>query len=180
MPRNAPPSEPSGRPDRGAVTMAVVFGLLSVPWTFGFEQVAGLPLWPSFIASASFLAAGGGRVGFGRSLAGNLTGGAYATLTLAVVALLDGGVLTLSVVVGAFMFLASLHALVPVPSFTPAAFFGYAVVFSVHAAGVQLGMAGLAGELVASAASLGIGAGIGWLAEGLTEAWMGRAVDAPA
>jgi len=44
--------------------------------------------------------------------------------------LLGGGAVALSVVVGAFMFLASLHEFVPLLSFTPGAFFGYATMFS--------------------------------------------------
>lgn len=148
--------------------MAFVFGVLSVPWTFGFEQVAGLPLWPSFVASASFFAAGGGVRGLARSLAGNLAGAVYGAATLALVALWGFGAVGLSVVVGAFMLLASLHALVPGLSFTPAAFFGYAVLFSVDAAEVSLVAGGLGGQLVAASASLAIGAGIGFVAEAAT------------
>lgn len=148
--------------------LAVVFGAVSVPWTLGFELSQGLPLWPSFVASASFFAAGGGWRNLARSLAGNLAGAVYGALTLWIVAAAGAGAVGLSLVVGAFMFAASLHAFVPGLSFTPAAFFGYAVLFSVHAADVQLLASGLGGELVATAASLAIGAGIGWLAEATT------------
>lgn len=160
---------PAKGPDRvRAWTMAAVFGALSVPWTFGFEQVAGLPLWPSFVASASFFAAGGGARGLARSLAGNLAGAVYGAATLALVAVWGFGAVGLSVVVGAFMLLASLHALVPGLSFTPSAFLGYAVLFSVHAAGDALLAGGLGGELVAACASLAIGAGLGFVAEAAT------------
>jgi hypothetical protein len=32
--------------------LAAVFGAPSVPWTYAFEAVLPLPLWPSFVASA--------------------------------------------------------------------------------------------------------------------------------
>lgn len=149
--------------------MAIVFGLLSVAWTFGFEQVNGLPLWPSFVASASVFAAGGGPRGVARSLAGNALGALYAVATLVLVASVGAGALGLGLVVGAFMLLASLHALVPPLSFTPAAFLGYAALFGVHAGGFQLATTGIGGELVATLAAMAIGAGFALLAEILAD-----------
>ena len=74
---------------------------------------------------------------------------------------LGGSVLALSVV-GVFMSLASLHEYVPLPSFTPGGFFGYATMFSVHAAGVSaFGFPGLVGETLAALTAMFIGAGIG-------------------
>ncbi len=145
------------------VTLAVVFGLVSVPWTYAF--VAGdVPLWPSFVASATFYAAGGDLDGLVRGSASNLSGIAYATATLAVVnGLLGGGPVALAVVVGAFMFFASLHESVPVLSFAPGAFLGYATMFSVHAAdAAAFGVPGLAGETLAAVASMLAGAAIGF------------------
>lgn len=142
--------------------MALLFGGISVAWTYGFEQIPDLPLWPAFIASATVFAAGGGPSGLGRGLAANLVGAIYAWLTLWVVAAwLGGGTLALSLVVGAAMLVASLHPLVPGLRFTPGAFLGYASLFSVHAAGASLIVAGLTGELMATAASMTIGALIG-------------------
>ena len=75
---------------------------------------------------------------------------------------LGGSVLALSVVVGVFMSLASLHEYVPLLSFTPGVFFGYATMFSVHAAGVSaFGFPGLVGETLAALTAMFIGAGIG-------------------
>ena len=60
------------------------------------------------------------------------------------------------------MFLASLHAFVPVLSFTPGGFFGYATMFGVHAAGATaFGLTGLPGETLAAVLSMFIGAVIG-------------------
>ena len=66
-----------------------------------------MPLWPAFVASATFFAAGGGLQGLANGYASNLAGIVYAALTLAIVdGLLGGGLLALSVV-GAFMLLAA-------------------------------------------------------------------------
>lgn len=67
----------------------------------GYGFVAGLeiPLWPAFIASSTFYAAGSGLDGLQRAYASNFTGIIYAAATLLIVeTLLDGGVLALSIV----------------------------------------------------------------------------------
>ena len=149
----------------GVWSLALVFGLASVPWTYAFVT-GGIPLWPSFIASASFYAAGGGLVGLKRGYASNVTGILYGAATLAVVTWVGGGPLALSVVVGAFMLLASLHEFVPPLSFTPGAFFGYATLFSVHAAeATAFGVPGLTGETLAAVVSMLLGACIGLVTE---------------
>lgn len=136
--------------------LAVVFGVVSVPWTYAFV-VGGLALWPSFIASASFFAA---DESFHRSFVANAAGIAYAAITLAVVASLGGGPVVLSVVVGAFMLLASLHGAVDL--FTPGGFFGYATLFSVHAAEATVfGLARLPGATLTAVLSMFTGAAIG-------------------
>ena len=146
-------------------SLALVFGLASVPWTYAFVT-GGIPLWPSFIASASFYAAGGGLAGLKRGYASNLAGILYGTATLAIVAWVGGGTVALSIVVGAFMLLASLHAGIPLLSFTPGGFFGYATLFSVHAAeATAFGVGGLPGETLAAVVSMLLGACIGLTTE---------------
>lgn len=169
MAASSPQTEPAAGDRSATYAMAIAFGLLSVPWTFGFAQVAGLPLWPSFVASASVFAAGGGPRGFGRSLANNALGAGYAAATLLLVAAIGAGPLGMSLAVGVGMLLASLHALVPMLSFTPAVFLGYAALFGVHAGGFSLALTGVAGELVATVVAMAIGAGLGLLAERLAE-----------
>jgi hypothetical protein len=143
--------------------LAVVFGLASVPWTYAFVAGLHVPLWPSFVASATFYAADGGLEGLRRGYASNLAGIAYGAATIALVdGALGGGDVALAVVVGAFMFLASLHGYVSLLSFTPGGFFGYATLFSVHAAGATaFGVPGLAGETLATVVSMLLGACIG-------------------
>ena len=153
-------------------SLAVVFGLASIVWTYVFVAELHLPLWPSFIASASFYAAGGGFQGLKRGYASNVTGIVYATVTISIVNMyLGGGDVVLSVVVGVFMFLASLHEYISLLSFTPGGFFGYATMFGVHAAGTTtIGIGGLFGEALAAMVSMLIGAVIGILTERVSHA----------
>lgn len=163
---------PLRRPALGETwSLPAVFGLVSVPWTYAFVAVIGIPLWPSFIASGTYYAAGDGVNGFVRAYASNLAGIVYAAATLAVVNGASGGAIALSLVVGVFMFLASLHGFVPLLSFTPGGFFGYATMFSVHAAdATALGVAGLPGETLAAVVSMLIGAAIGLATDGIASA----------
>lgn len=145
-------------------SLAVVFGLASVPWTYAFVAGLHIPLWPSFIASATFYATDEtGIDALTKGYTSNLAGIVYATATLAVVDFVfGGGVVALSFVVGVFMFLASLHEFIPLLSFTPGGFFGYATLFSVHAAdATAFGITGLPGEALAAVLSMFIGAAIG-------------------
>jgi len=147
-----------------AWALAVVFGLASVPWTYAFVAGLSIPLWPSFIASATFYAVDAdGLAGLGQGYASNFAGVCYGAATLVLVeGAFGGGALALSIVVGAFMLLASLHAFVPLLSFTPGGFFGYATMFSVHAAGATaFGVTGLPGESLAAVVSMLFGACIG-------------------
>ena len=153
----------------GTWSLAVVFGITSIPWTYAFVT-GGVPLWPSFIASASFYAAGGGLDGLVRGYASNLAGILYGAATLAITAALGGGTVALSAVVGLFMLLASLHDAVAPLSFTPGGFFGYATMFSVHAAeATAFGVPGLAGETLAAVVSMLLGACIGLGTEQVSE-----------
>lgn len=164
------PEDAASAPDAwpGVWPLAVVFGLVSVPWTYGFVAGLQIPLWPAFVASATYFAAdaagdGGSRPrALLRTVASNGVGVAYGAGTLAVVVAVDGGPLALSLAVGVAMLLASLHAAVPVVSFTPGGFFGYATLFSVDAAGATVaGIGGLAGATLATAIAMAIGALIG-------------------
>lgn len=149
--------------------LAVVFGLTSVVWTYAFVAELGIPLWPAFIASSTYFATEGDLVGLRRGIASNLVGIAYGAATVAVVdAVFGGSIVGLSLLVGVFMFIASLHAAVPLLSFTPGGFFGYATFFGVHSAEVAaFGIEGILGETVAAAVSMLLGALIGFGADGL-------------
>ncbi|MFT4883495.1 MAG: hypothetical protein ACI8U4_001002 [Natronomonas sp.] len=148
----------------GTWSLALVFGLASVPWTYAFVAELHIPLWPSFIASATYYATDEtGIEGLKKGYASNFAGILYAAATIAVVdTVFAGSFVALSVVVGAFMFVASLHEFVPFLSFTPGGFFGYATMFSIDAAGATaFGIAGLGGETLAALVAMLIGAIIG-------------------
>lgn len=152
--------------------LAVAFGLASVPWTYAFVAGLGIPLWPSFVASATYFAADADGVrGAKRAAASILAGVSYAALTIVVVnAALGGGAVALSLVVGVFMFLATLHAFVPALSFTPGAFFGYATLFGVSAADPSaFGIAGVGGTALAAGVAMLIGVGIGVTVDAASE-----------
>ncbi len=148
--------------------LAIVFGLISAPWTYAFIAQLHIPLWPAFIGSATYFATDTkGITGLTKGAASNVAGILYAALTLyAVNSYLGGNIIALSVVVGIAMFAASLHVEIPVLSFTPGGFFGYATLFSVNAANATaFGLTGLGGETIATIVSMLIGALIGFAAD---------------
>jgi len=67
------------------------------------------------------------------------------------------------------MFLASLHPFVPPLAFAPAAFFGFATMFGVHAAGAAVVLQGLSGEILAASLAMLIGSAIGYGTEVLSD-----------
>mgnify|MGYP000613310617 CR=1 FL=1 len=149
--------------DRAVLVLAVVFGATSIPWTYAFG-VAAIPLWPSFIASAGYYASPRGPRGVLQTIVGMGLGVGYAAATLGLVG--DTGLLALSLGVGAAMLIASLHPLVDVLSYGPAAFLGYAALFSVDAAAATVaGLPGLWGVTMAALVSVVAGAAIGLLTD---------------
>jgi len=68
----------------GTWALAVVFGLASVPWTYGFVAGLDVPLWPSFVASATVSAVDAdGAEALGKAAANSPAGVGYAAATLA-------------------------------------------------------------------------------------------------
>ena len=108
--------------------------------------------WVAFVAWATFFAAGGGREGFTKGLAANLSGVAWAWVASLVLeqASFDGAV---AIAVTVLAFVLCVQAALPLLSFIPGAFVGTAVFFGT---GFDLG-----GTLLA----LVVGASLGWLSE---------------
>lgn len=78
------------------------------------------PIRPETYTPTSYYAPGGGYDGLVYGIASNVAGVTYAAVTMLIVdAVLGDTVVALSVVVGVFMFVASLHEHLPVLSFTP-------------------------------------------------------------
>lgn len=110
------------------VALAVVVGAVGAVLTYLYVgPLAGLGLFvpATFIAAASFFAAGGDRAGLVKSLAANVWGVLCATVALIVIGLVNGPVM-IGLVVGAATALLILGALVPLLGFVPGAVLGFA------------------------------------------------------
>lgn len=149
--------------------VGVSVGLLAGAWT-QVSIVLSLITWVAFVAWACYFAAGGGRIGFSRALAANLSGVAWGYLASLAVARLDfTGALAIVVVVLAFV-LCVQAAAAPL-SFIPGAFAGTAVFF------------GTAFDLTGTALALAAGGLLGWLSDVWAQriqALVDRSAPAPA
>ena len=130
------------------VGVAVSIGVLAGIWTQVSSSLQ-LVTWVGFLAWACYFAAGGGRVGFSRGLAANLSGLVYGWLVAAVlhVASFPGALAIAVGVVAALMCLQAGWALL---SFVPGAFVGAAAYF------------GTAFGFWPTAIALVVGALLGW------------------
>ena len=131
--------------------VGISVGVLAGLWTQVSIELA-LITWVAFVAWATFFAAGGGREGFTKGLAANLSGVAWAWVASQVLeqATFTGAV-ALAVTVLAFVL--CVQAALPLLSFIPGAFVGTAVFF------------GTSFDLAGTVLALVIGAGLGWLSE---------------
>ena len=147
------------------VGVGISVGVLAGLWTQVSIELA-LITWVAFVAWATFFAAGGGREGFAKGLAANLSGVAWAWVAAQVLerATFNGAV---AIAVTVLAFVLCVQAAVPLLSFIPGAFVGTAVFFGT---GFDLG-----GTVLA----LVVGACLGWLSAVLA-ARIQSAVDGPA
>lgn len=147
------------------IGVGVSVGVLAGLWTQVSIELA-LITWVAFIAWATFFAAGGGREGFTKGLAANLSGVAWAYgASLFLERATFSGAVALAVTVLAFVL--CVQAALPLLSFIPGAFVGTAAFF------------GTAFDLGGTLLALVIGAGLGWLSAVLA-AKIQAAVDGPA
>jgi len=131
--------------------VGISVGVLAGLWTQVSIELT-LVTWVAFVAWATFFAAGGGREGFTKGLAANLSGVAWAWVASQVLeqATFTGAV-ALAVTVLAFVL--CVQAALPLLSFIPGAFVGTAVFF------------GTSFDLAGTVLALVVGAGLGWLSE---------------
>ncbi len=139
------------------VGVGISVGVLAGIWTQVSVQL-GLVTWVAFVAWACFFAVGGGREGFQKGLAANLTGVVYGWLVAMMIthANFPGA---LAIGVGVIALFMCLQAGVPLLSFIPGAFVGTAVFF------------GTKFEFWPSVLALVVGALLGW-ASALSGAWI--------
>ncbi len=113
------------------VALAISIGILIAGWTYVALGVAALPVWVGILAWGCFFAAGGKTTGLTKTIAANLSGVAWAFLTLWAWHQFGETIPLLSVLVGVAAFCMVLQAKVPALSFIPGAFIGAAAAVSV-------------------------------------------------
>jgi hypothetical protein len=149
----------------------VSIGVLAVVDTWLTGTISPVPVWVTFIAWASFFVLGGGRAGFVKSVASNLTGLVIASLTLLCIATTSGGAIAVAVLVGigsAAMVQASKIKLLDV---LPAIVWGFAsTVGTMVATGKAITTAGIGNPALIAAAALVTGAVFGFVSEVVGEA----------
>ncbi|AMV44553.1 DUF1097 domain-containing protein [Paraburkholderia caribensis] len=152
-----------------AYTLSI--GVLAVADTWLTGTLLPAPVWVTFIAWASFFVLGGGRGGFVKSVASNLTGLVIASLTLLCIAATSGGAFAAAVLVGigsAAMVQASKLKLLDV---LPAIVWGFAsTVGTTVATGKAITTAGIGNPALVAAAALVTGAAFGFVSEVVGEA----------
>ncbi|MGF6768494.1 hypothetical protein P3T18_000964 [Paraburkholderia sp. GAS199] len=152
-----------------AYTLSI--GVLAVADTYLTGTLLPVPVWVTFIAWASFFVLGGGRAGFVKSVASNLTGLVIASLTLLCITTTSGSALAVAVLVGmgsAAMVQASKLKLLDV---LPAIVWGFAsTVGTSVATGNAITTAGMGNPALVGAAALVTGAVFGFVSEIVGEA----------
>ncbi|WP_109481910.1 DUF1097 domain-containing protein [Paraburkholderia sp. C35] len=152
-----------------AYTLSI--GVLAVADTYLTGTLLPVPVWVTFIAWASFFVLGGGRAGFIKSVASNLTGLVIASLTLLCITATSGSALAVAVLVGigsAAMVQASKLKLLDV---LPAIVWGFAsTVGTTVATGKAITTVGIANPALVAAAALVTGAVFGFVSEVVGEA----------
>ena len=113
----------------------VVIGVLAMLSCLLTSYVMTVPVWVVFVGWASFFAAGGGLLGFTRSLMMSIVGVIVAVLVLLVVQPLGGSAWSVAVAVGIGAAVLVAVSAVKGLEFTPAGFLGFASTFGVLAAG---------------------------------------------
>ena len=145
--------------------VGISVGVLAGLWTQVSIELS-LITWVAFVAWACYFAAGGGRTGFVRGLAANLSGVLWAYLASLVIGQLTfNGAVAIVVVVLAFV-LCVQAAAAPL-SFIPGAFAGTAVFF------------GTSFDLLGTALALVVGGMLGWLSDVVAQR-IQAVVDGPA
>ncbi|WP_144149252.1 DUF1097 domain-containing protein [Paraburkholderia sp. BCC1884] len=153
-----------------AYTLSI--GVLAVVDTWITGTIFPVPVWVTFIAWASFFVLGGGKVGFIKSVASNLTGLVISSLALLGIATMSSTPFGAAVAVGigsALMVQASKIRLLDV---LPAIVWGFAsTVGTTVATGKAITTVGLGNPALVAAAALITGAVFGVVSE-----WLGDAL----
>ncbi|MCS3470880.1 hypothetical protein M2401_004638 [Pseudomonas sp. JUb42] len=150
----------------------VSIGLLAVLDTYLTATVWHVPVWVTFIAWASFFIVGGGKAGFVRSVASNLTGLVISSLVLLGIATVSEAPFFIAIAVGAGSALMVQASKVPLLSILPAIVWGFASTVGTTAVGGKpMTTPGLENPALIAAGALITGAVFGYVSE-----WLGDAL----
>jgi hypothetical protein len=146
--------------------MSLSIGVLGAVDTYLTAKLILVPVWVTFIAWASFFVLGGGRRGFVRSIACNLTGIVIASATLWAIALSSAGAVLAAVFVGIGSAAMVQASKVPLLSTTPAIVLGFAsTVGTCVATGKPITTPGLDNPTLVAAVAMLLGDGFGLASE---------------
>lgn len=152
-----------------AEAYTVSIGVLAVIDTYLTATVIPVPVWVTFIAWASFfVVGGGGRQGFFRSAASNLTGLVISSLTLLAISTSNEAAWIAAILVGIGSAAMVQAAKVPFLSVLPAIVFGFASTVGTTAVmGTPITTVGIGNPALTAAAALLIGGVFGLVSERL-------------
>lgn len=155
--------------------LSLSIGVLGGIDTYLTATIFPVPVWVTFIAWASFFALGGGKAGFLRSIASNLTGIAIASLTLISVGVLSQHPVVVAICVGVGSAAMVQASKVPLLSITPGIVFGFASTVGTTAVlGVPITTSGLGNPALVAAAAMVLGAMFGYASEVLGNALVSK------
>ena len=150
--------------------LTISIGVLGGIDTYLTATVIPVPVWVTFIAWASFFAAGGGTQGFLRSVACNLTGIVIASLTLLTVAMLSDHPLIAALCVGIGSAAMVQASKTPFIAMTPGIVFGFAsTVGTTAATGYPITTVGLDNPALIAASAMVLGGAFGYVSEAFAD-----------
>jgi len=116
-------------------------GLVVAVWTLISEMAkVNLSLWAVVVALGCFLAAGGGLQGLQKTVAGTVSGVAWALIAYTVVTAIGRQPIVLALGYGAAIFMMVLQARLPILSYTAGAVGGAGVAIGLRAVNLQGGI----------------------------------------
>jgi hypothetical protein len=150
--------------------LAVVIGIMGGIATGAALQIGSIyfVIWVTFVAWASFYAAGGGTAGFAKSTAANIWGAVIATISLWAFSKLAASMnvpLAGALCVGIAIVVLILGAKVDALGFIPGQVFGYAPTAGLFVTGFLAGTYSIGSMLAAAIVSLVIGNVLGIVSE---------------
>lgn len=119
-----------------ALATVIAILVFFIAYIFVGQPSLHITAWVVVIAVATFFAAGGGVAGLTKAIAGNLAGGIWVAVALAIWnTVAPGNILVLSIILAIAAFILCIEASVPALSFIPASFLGAGTWIGANGAG---------------------------------------------